>query len=100
MVPLTIVDHTLIAGEDMILHTIGDDMILQTTIGIIGHILDPAHRIGGGAATGHTHLMITIPLILTTEGTGTGQFLGAFHQSQGTAGITPEVTLLSLGEER
>ncbi|TYJ97341.1 serine/arginine-rich splicing factor SR45a-like [Cucumis melo var. makuwa] len=100
MVPLTIVDHTLIAGEDMILHTIGDDMILQTTIGIIGHILDPAHRIGGGAATGHTHLMITIPLILTTEGTGTGQFLGAFHQSQGTAGITPEVTLLSPGEER
>lgn len=100
MVPHTIVDRTLIAGEDMILQTIGDVMILQTTIGIISHILDLAHHIGGGAVTGHTHLVITIPLILTTEGTGTGQFLGAFLRSQGTADITPEVTLLSLGEER
>lgn len=91
MVPHTTIDHTLIAGEDMILQTVD----------VISHTLDPAHRIVEGIVTGHTHHMMIIPLILTTEGTGIGQFPEAFHQRQGfLVDIIPEVTLLSLGEER
>ena len=72
----------IVAGVDPILLTDAkdrspliavEDMILRT-IGIIGHILDPAHRIGylPGDATGLTHLMTIIRLNLTIEGTGIG----------------------------
>lgn len=93
MVPHTAIDHTpLTADEDMIL----------PIIGIIDRILDPALLIGHllGDVTGRTHLMTIIPLILTTEGTGIGQFLGVFHQRPGfLADVILAVILQGLGEE-